>query len=202
MSADFDQAYADEQIRRRASLLRRLVKERYLANLLHRFHGPTIDLGCGAGQLLERLPNGSVGLEINDALIAHLRGLALDVIKYDAIADDFALSPLSAPGCGPFRHFVCAHVIEHFDDPASAVRKLLRSGARLGLGSMVFVVPGRKGFSTDRTHKVFVTEDYIRSQKLADCESFRLAPVEYFPGNMRRLGDWFAYHELLLTWRR
>ena len=202
MSADFDQTYADEQIRRRSSPLRRLVKAQYLANLLRRFEGPTIDLGCGAGQLLERLPKGSVGLEINDALIAYLRGLKLDVIKYDAIADGFRLSPLSAPGRGPYRHFVCAHVIEHFDDPAAAVRSLLQSGARLGLDTMVFVVPGRKGFSTDRTHKLFVTEDYIREQQLAACPPFRLASAEYFPGNLRQLGDWFAYHELILTWRR
>lgn len=202
MSTDFDQAYADEQIRRRSSPLRRLIKAQYLANLLRRLNGPTIDLGCGAGQLLERLPQGSVGLEINDALIAFLRGLRLDVLKYDAIADDFQLTPLAAPGRGPFRHFVCAHVIEHFDDPAAAVRSLLHSGARLGLESMVFVVPGSKGFATDRTHKVFVTEDYIRGQKLADCGPFCLAPVDYFPGNLRRLGDLFAYHELLLTWRR
>ena len=202
MSADFDQAYADEQIRRRSSPLRRLVKAQYLANLLRRFEGPTIDLGCGAGQLLERLPKGSVGLELNDALIAYLGGLGLDVLKYDAVADDFQLTPLFAPGRGPFRHFICAHVIEHFDDPATAVRKLLHSGARLGLESMVFVVPGSKGFATDRTHKVFVTEDYIRGNGLADCQPFRLAAVDYFPGNLRQLGDWFAYHELLLTWRR
>lgn len=202
MTPGFDQTYADEQIRRRSSALRRMVKAQYLANLTRRFDGATIDLGCGAGQLLEQLPAGSVGLEINDALISYLRTLGLAVLKYDAIADDFALSPLFAPGRGPFRHLVCSHVIEHFDDPARAVRNLLRSGDRLGLESMVFVVPGRKGFSTDATHKVFVTEDFIHSQKLDRCESFRLASAEYFPGNWRRLGDWFAYHECVLTWRR
>ena len=81
MTPDFDQAYADEQIRRRSSPARRLVKARYLDNLTRRFTGPTIDLGCGAGQLLERLPKGSVGLEINDALIAYLQTLKLDVLK-------------------------------------------------------------------------------------------------------------------------
>lgn len=202
MTADFDQAYADEQIRRRSSPLRRMVKAQYLANLTRRFEGPTIDLGCGAGQLLERLPRGSVGLELNDALIAFLRNLGLDVLKYDALADDFALSPLSAPGRGPYRHLVCAHVIEHFEDSAHAVRSLLDSGARLGLESMVFVVPGKKGFSTDRTHRVFVTDDYVRQHGLSQHGPFRLARVEYFPGNWRPLGDVFAYHECLLTWRR
>lgn len=202
MTAEFDQTYADEQIRRRSSPLRRAIKARYLANLSHRFTGATIDLGCGAGQLLERLPSGSVGLELNDALITYLRTLGLDVVKYDAVADDFALSPLSQPGRGPFHHLVCSHVIEHFDDPAHAVRSLLRSGAQLGLDSIMFVVPGKKGFTTDATHRVFVTEDYIRAHNLAVQTPFRLAPVEYFPGNWRPLGDWFAYHECLLTWRR
>lgn len=202
MTPDFGRSYADEQIRRRSSPLRRMVKAHYLSNLVRRFDGPTIDLGCGAGQLLERLPKGSIGLEINDALIAYLKSLQLDVIKYDAIADGFSLAPLFANGRGPYRHLVCAHVIEHFDDPATAVRNLLLSGARLGLQSMVFVVPGKKGFSTDKTHKVFVTEEFIRQNGLASCAPFNLASVEYFPGNMRRLGDWFAYHECLLTWRR
>lgn len=202
MTADFDQAYADEQVRRRASPLRRLVKARYLANLVRRFDGPTIDLGCGAGQLLERLPRGSVGLELNGALIPHLRALGLDVAQYDALADDFALGPVFENGRGPFRHLVCAHVIEHFDDPAHAVGRLLASGARLGLESLVFVVPGKKGFSTDRTHRCFVTEDYIRASGLDRCAPYSLASVDYFPGNVRSLGDWFAYHECILTWRR
>ena len=93
-------------------------------------------------------------------------------------------------------------MIEHFDDPGAAVRNLLDSGARLGLESMVFVVPGRKGFATDRTHKMFVTEDYVRDQGLAGHPPFHLASAEYFPGNLRQLGNWFAYHELILTWRR
>jgi SAM-dependent methyltransferase len=202
MSSDFNATYATEQIRRRTSLPRRIVKAGYLANLTRRFDGPTIDLGCGAGQLLERLPPGSVGLELNDALLEHLKRLHLDVLKYDALVDDFSLSPLFDGGRGPYRHLVCAHVIEHFDNPAHAVRNLLLSGGRLGLETMVFVVPGKKGFSSDATHRMFVTEDYIRAQNLAECAPFRLAAVEYFPGNSRWLGDWFAYHECILTWRR
>ena len=93
-------------------------------------------------------------------------------------------------------------MIEHFDDPAHAVRRLLESGNRLGLESLVFVVPGRKGFSRDGTHRVFVTGEYVHDHGLASHASFRLEPVEYFPGNIRALGNWFAYHECLLTWRR
>lgn len=202
MTPEFDQAYADEQIRRRASPLRRMVKSAYLANLTRHFDGPTIDLACGAGQLLERLPPGSVGLEINEALLADLRARKLDVLAYDAVADDFALTPLRAPARGPYRHLVAAHLIEHFTDPAHALRRLLASGAQLGLENMVFVVPGRKGFSRDATHKFFVTEHFVRAQGLQTCGQFHLADVRYFPGNWRPLGDWFAYHECIFTWRR
>ena len=79
MTMDFDQAYAAEQIRRRSSPLRRLIKSQYLANLTQRFSGPTIDLGCGAGQLLERLPAGSEGNVAPRALVRSVAGpMALD----------------------------------------------------------------------------------------------------------------------------
>lgn len=202
MTAGFGEAYGAEQIRRRSSLLRTSIKSFYLRNLLRYCEGPAIDLGCGAGQLLERLPPGSIGLELNDTLIAYLRGLGLPAVKYDAYADDFGLSPLFEAGRGGYRHLLCAHVLEHFDDPVHAFRRLAQSCARLGVQSLTFVVPGEKGFKTDATHKVFVTEAFVRSNGLDDCAPYRLAAVDYFPGNIRQLGAWFAYHECILTWRR
>ena len=202
MSSDFGDSYGAEQIRRRSSALRRLIKSRYIQNLVRVFDGPTIDLGCGAGQVLERLPSGSVGLEINDTLIGYLKALQLNVLKYDALADDFALTPLSGQGPGRYHHLLSAHVLEHFDDPVHAVRRLAASCDALGVQSMTFVVPGEKGFSSDPTHRVFVTEAFIRQQGLADCGPFHLDSVSYFPLNWRGMGKWFTYHECILTWRR
>eukprot|EP01034_Spumella_vulgaris_P015981 gene15981-20418_t len=104
--SDFGESYGAEQIRRRSSAPRRLIKSRYIQNLVRVFDGPTIDLGCGAGQVLECLPTGSVGLEVNDTLIGYLKALRLDVLKYDALADDFALTPLSGHGPGRYHHLL------------------------------------------------------------------------------------------------
>ncbi len=201
MSTGFDETYAAEQIRRRLSPLRRLVKAQYLARLASELDGPTIDLGCGAGQLLERLPHGSIGLEFNDALIRYLEEIRLPVLKYDALADDFALTPLRTRSPGSYEHLVCSHVLEHFDDAAEVLRKLTASAAALGLRGMTFVVPGLKGFRRDPTHRTFITEAFIRSQGLDQLAPFRLTRVAYFPGNWRRLGEIFDYHECILTWR-
>ncbi len=50
--------------------------------------GKTIDVGCGTGDLLEVLPKGSVGLDINPHAIDYCLEQKLDAILYDAFADD------------------------------------------------------------------------------------------------------------------
>lgn len=199
MSNEFGERYAAEQIRRRRSLARRVIKTLYLRNILRELTGPTIDLGCGAGQLLERLPAGSIGLETNPKLVDHLLRLGLEARLYDVIMDDFALKGLER---AVFAHLVCAHVIEHFADPATALRKLAKACERLGIQSMIFVVPGERGFRSDDTHRTFVTADYIAAHGLQVLGSFRLHTVRYFPGNLRAIGRWFVYHECHLIWRR
>ena len=66
---EFGSAYAVEQLRRSRHPLRRLIKKFYLDRVLRELRGPTIDFGCGAGQLLARLPADSVGLEVNPPLV-------------------------------------------------------------------------------------------------------------------------------------
>jgi hypothetical protein len=199
MSGEFGEAYAAEQIRRRSSLSRRAVKYFYLRNLLRTLTRPTIDLGCGAGQLLERLPKGSLGLETNPHLVEYLSSLGLEARLYDLLADDGALSIVEP---GRYAHLVCAHVIEHFVDPASMLRKLAAAGERLGLETMTFVVPGERGYRSDSTHKTFVTAAYIDEHNLRAIGPFELAPARYFPVNSASIGRWFVYHECILTWRR
>lgn len=199
MSDEFGAEYAQEQIRRRNAPLRRIVKRLYLRNLLPHFSGPTIDLGCGAGQLLERLPAGSLGLETNPHLVLYLSGLGLDARRYDALADDCNLGLVDP---GRYRHLVCAHVLEHFTDPAQSLRKLAVACARLGVTDMTIVVPGERGFQSDPTHKTFVTADFIETHGLRGLGAFRFDSVRYFPGNHSWLGRWFVYHECILRWSR
>ena len=62
-TVEFDERYASEQVRRSRHPLRRLIKHFNLDNVLRELAGSTIDIGCGAGQLLRRLPPGSIGLD-------------------------------------------------------------------------------------------------------------------------------------------
>ena len=66
-ASEFDQRYAAEQLRRSRHPLRRLIKKFYLDQVLREATGATIDFGCGAGQLLERLPGRMVNAELQVA---------------------------------------------------------------------------------------------------------------------------------------
>lgn len=197
LSEQYDAAYGAEQIARSNSVLRRAIKRHYIASALREVDGPTVDLGCGAGQLLERLPAGSIGLEINQHLIRHLTARKQNVLHYDALADDFALSPLTA---GAYRTLIASHVLEHFDDSASTLRKLAAACARLGISRIVIVVPGWKGYLSDATHRTFVTPRYIREHGLVRIDGYALNRTRFFPFNMESAGRWFVYNECIFVW--
>lgn len=196
---EFDDTYAAEQLRRAQHPLRRFIKGFYLDHALAEVHGPTIDFGCGAGQILARLPAGSIGIEINPALVRQVRAMGLDVVAYDAFADDFAFSGFAQDH---YKSLVISHVLEHFDDSAAIMRKMWRSAARLGIDTIVMIVPGEKGYASDATHKTFVTEQYLREHDLTRCEGFAIDKVHYFPGDSAAIGKHFVFHEMKVVYRR
>ena len=198
-SAKFDRNYATEQLRRSRHPLRRLIKRLYLNNILSDVSGPTIDFGCGAGQLLARLPAGSIGLEINPYLVEELRRTGLSARAYDPSADQFALLDFPT-GC--YETLVISHVIEHLPDSAQAVRALWRACRRIGIRRIIVVVPGWKGFLSDKTHKTFVDQRYLDKHGLLSCEGYAVARACYFPFNMESLGKVFSYHELKIVYER
>ena len=97
---------------------------------------------------------------------------------YDAYSDDFSLSQLEV---GRYESFTISHVLEHFDDTAAVMRKLWRACARLGVTTVVAVVPGAKGYAYDSTHKTFVTQAWLRQNGLSESEGFVLDKADYFP---------------------
>ena len=169
--SEFGSAYAAEQLRRSRHPLRRLIKKFYLDRVVRELRGPTIDFGCGAGQLLARLPADSVGLEVNPHLVQALQQAGMNARLYDAYSDDFSLSQLEV---GRYESFTISHVLEHFDDTAAVMRKLWRACARLGVTTVVAVVPGARGYAYDSTHKTFVTQAWLRQNGLSECEGFVL----------------------------
>jgi len=194
---DFGADYAAEQLRRSKHPVRRIIKKFYLDNILRDVRGPTIDLGCGAGQLLARLPPRSIGLELNRHLIAALQAEGLNALHYDPASDDYAFAAMKR---GFYQTMVLSHVLEHFDDVPTVMRKICSGCRTLGVERLVIVVPGIKGYKTDRTHRTFVTKSVIDAHALTECEGYKLSKTSYFPGNMESLGEKITYHETKLLY--
>lgn len=196
---EFDRQYAAEQLRRSRHPMRRMVKGFYLRIILRDVRGTAIDFGCGAGQLLERLPPGSVGLEVNQHLIEELRSSGLTVYQARAEMQDFELTGFAADR---FRTLVISHVLEHLPDPVTALHTLLAVCLRLGIERVVVVVPGAKGYNSDRTHKTFIDQAYLETHMPQISEGFVLSSVSYFPGPWRWVGRHFTFHEMKVIFDR
>jgi len=193
----YDEAYAARQVRRRNNPLRRLIKGFYLRNLLREVRGRTVDLGFGAGQLLERLPPGSLGLEVNPHLVEHARKAGLNAVLYDTTAER-PLVDVVPPDT--YQTLVLAHVAEHIEDSAAFIRRILQSCAALGIGRVVFVVPGAKGFRFDSTHRTFVNRRYLEEHGLMTFEEYALTHFRYFPGNVEWIGKYYTFHEFMFVY--
>lgn len=188
----YDARYTRYQLQR--STLRKRVRRVYLQSALEQLRGPTVDFGCGVGELLERLPPGSVGLEINPVSVEHCRARGLDARLYDGYADDWGLGVL-APDQG-LQSLVISHVLEHLDEPMRILSALLRSCRRLGISRVLVIVPGARGFRSDATHRTFVDLPMLSAPDVVAGTGFRRASSRYFPGNLRALGAVFPHHEL------
>ena len=198
-ASEFDRQYAVEQLRRSRHPLRRFIKGFYLRNVLRHVRGPSIDFGCGAGQLLELLPPGSVGMEVNPHLIAQLRGVGLTVHEARADLRDFELIGF-APGV--FRTLVIAHVLEHLVDPIEALRLLLVACRRIGIERVVLVVPGARGYASDRTHKTFIDRAFLEDRMPKVSDGFARSSLTYFPFPWEWMGRHFIYQEMKVVFDR
>lgn len=192
MTDQFDQHYTDYQVNR--SLVRKWVRRAYLLSAARQLSGPTLDFGCGIGELLEKLPAGSSGLEYNLATVEHCRRKGLEVEGYDGFADNWRLSVL-APG-RRYESMVISHVLEHLDKPALVLQHLLSASKDLGVRRVLVIVPGRAGFRIDATHRTFVDRGLLSTPGIVEGTGFALQRVRHFPGDLRAIGDWFPHHEL------
>src|SRR5678816_183734 len=127
---------------------RKFIRRFYLEDILRECKGTTIDFGCGAGELLSLLPEGSVGFEINPAAVRYCNSKGLHVTLYDPETDRYSLDSLSG---NAYMTFTMNHVLEHLDRPFEIILKIFQSCDRLHVERIVFTVPGHKGFKLDKT---------------------------------------------------
>jgi len=189
---EFGQQYTDYQLKNR-SLARQLARKFYLNGSLRLLEGRTIDFGCGTGELLQKLPAGSVGLEINKFTVDFCRDKGLNVLHYDPQIDKYQLSSLRS---GAYESLVLSHVLEHIENPAPVLRSLLQSSCRLGVKRVVIIVPGKKGFLSDPTHKTYIDPLFFRKNNITESEGFEMVKQKYFPVNLRFIERFFAHLEL------
>lgn len=192
MSSEFDERYTAYQADR--SAVRRMVRRLYLRSAAAQLSGPTLDFGCGVGELLARLPPGSMGLEYNPATVEWCRSKGMDVAGYDGFADDWGLSTVATDR--RFESMVISHVLEHLDNPMATLSKLMVAARRLGIGRVLCIVPGAAGYRLDATHRTFIDRTMLTDAEVVRVAGFRLERLRYFPGDLRFFGDWFPHHEL------
>ena len=145
-----------------------------------------LEVGCGAGYLLDRLRSEGwsvVGTELSDAYIRHARErLGLDVRR--------------EPPSGPFGALLALNVLSHVPDPAAAARAwrgLLKPGGMLVLetGNAAEVAPARVGPFGAPEHVWHFSESTLR-RLLSDAgfTDIRLARrnVEWQRRVLRRAG--------------
>lgn len=190
--------YLEYQISR--GWFRRTVRSLYLRSAAGQLAGPTLDLGCGVGELLRRLPAGSQGLEYNPATVEYCRSHGLAVSHYDGFADDWQLSCIS--GDDGMQSLVVSHLLEHLDRPGDILCKLLESAARLGISSALIVVPGKRGFASDATHRTFVDIRMLANVGKTGAGGFSMQRARYFPCNWGALGRLVTHHELQVFYAR
>ena len=150
--------------------------------------------------MLEKLPKGSVGIEVSDYLVSYLaEERRLRVVKYDPESDDFRFDMLET---SMYSTFVMSHVLEHFDDAATVLGKIMNSCARLGVRRIIIVVPGLKGYASDSTHKTFVDKRFVIDSGLTDHQVYDIAKMDYFPIDLEVAGNYFIYNEMMLVFDR
>ena len=97
---------------------------------------------------------------------------------------------------------VISHVLEHLEEPARILGKLLQAAVQVGVRRVLVIVPGRAGFRIDDTHRTFVDRALLEEAGIVQDTGLAVQRSRYFPGDLRAIGDWFPHHELQVLYTR
>jgi SAM-dependent methyltransferase len=190
----YDKEYFEYLLNR--SAFRKFIRGFYLRDIKRCCKGKTIDFGCGVGELLKKLPNGSIGLEINKVAVEYCRSVGLDVKLYSPEKDNYNLEMIPEK---IFSTFTMNHVLEHLNEVNNTIKTLFESCYRLKVEIIVFTVPGIKGFKSDKTHQTFINKKYLAMHDLLNNKYYKLKKARYFPLNSEWFSRFFTHNELRLV---
>ncbi len=195
---DYTKEYTESQLKKR-SLLRQYIRNIYLNSALKLTTGKTIDFGCGIGEMLQRLPAGSIGLEINESTVDHCKQKMLNVQPYNPNKDKYQLSEFKP---GIYDTLLISHVMEHLEQPERVIRSLIKTCNRLDIKKIVIIVPGKNGFSFNNTHRTFIDSAFFLNHNLNTVDEFHITKKQYFPLNMKWPETLLTHHELQVIYEK
>lgn len=144
--------------------------------------GLIYDIRCGFGKFLEfckrkKLP--ARGFDSNPQLVERCAGKGLDAVLEDIVhpASDYP----------PARNLICDNVLEHLT--VAEIDSFFSNVKRYWLpdGVLLVIVPNRRGYESDPTHKTFVNQQLIREMALKNqltlARSYRHPVPWRFPGD-------------------
>ncbi|MGE0567585.1 MAG: class I SAM-dependent methyltransferase [Bacteroidia bacterium] len=143
--------------------------------------GPVMDLGFGTGAFLRYLSAKGYtfsGIDSNPHLVGMNKENGLDV----ALDDVTKLETIDKP----LTNAICDNVLEHLDMDQidsffnACKQKFIKNGI------LVVIVPDKKGYKRDPTHKTFVTKEII--QNFCKKQSISLIKDFCHPFNSRFIG--------------
>ena len=198
MTASSEEIYAHDyfQYLNNRSTIRKTVRTVYLNDIRKYCIGKTIDFGCGIGELLKILPEGSAGFEVNKVVVEFCKKNNLNVNLYVPEEDDYNFRMIEP---GKYESFTMNHVLEHLKNSSEVIKKIFESCHRLGIMRIVFTVPGHKGYKSDATHETFINMDYLTKSGIGDNKYYQLRVNKYFPVNSEAFSRVFTHNELRLV---
>jgi hypothetical protein len=198
MTATAEEIYSNDYFNylHNRSSFRRKVRTLYLNDIKKYCIGRTIDFGCGVGELLKTLPEGSIGFEVNKVVVGFCKKNGLNVDLYVPEEDNYDLKMI---GPGEYETFTMNHVLEHLESSSKVITKIFESCNKLEIKRIVFTVPGHKGYKTDATHQTFINMDYLIKTGITDNKYYELKVNKYFPVNSESFSKFFTHNELRLV---
>lgn len=198
MTASAEEIYSEDYFNylHNRSALRKKARTVYLNDIRKYCIGKTIDFGCGVGELLKILPEGSAGFEVNKVVVEFCKKNGLNVSLYVPEEDEYNFRMI---GQGQYESFTMNHVLEHLERSSHVITKIFESCHRIGIVRIVFTVPGHKGYKSDKTHETFINMDYLSRTGILDNEFYQLKVNKYFPVNSESFSKVFTHNELRLV---
>lgn len=190
MSSFYNESYTAYQVNR--NFIRKTIRKLYLKNILKHVKGRAIDFGCGSGELLHLLSDGSMGIDINEYSVKYCVESGLKAILYSPAVDNYEFHFIQPSS---YQTFIMSHVLEHLENPFEILTRIFSSCKRLNIERIIIVVPGKKGFTHDPTHRTFIDSNFLKH--FDGKEGFKIIYMKYFPVNLESAGNFLTHNELV-----